>query len=102
MDAFFMHKIIFLSISSNICFWCSKELSQWDGPFEYLQHKFWLRNDFFFIIIIIIVVIMLTYLETWMEMIGAKYRTLFLKYNLSYTIELNILIDKQNTFVIGA
>ena len=30
---------IFLSISFNICFGCSK-----DGSFEYPQHMFWLRN----------------------------------------------------------
>ena len=36
--------IIFLSSSLNICFWCSKEPSLWDGSFEYLQHMFWLRN----------------------------------------------------------
>ena len=35
---------IFLSIHFNICFGCSKELSQWDGSFEYSQHLFWLRN----------------------------------------------------------
>ena len=28
----------------NVCFGCSKEPSQWDGSFEYPQHKFWLRN----------------------------------------------------------
>ena len=27
-----------------MCFGCSKELSQWDGSFEYPQHMFWLRN----------------------------------------------------------
>ena len=36
--------IIFLSISLNMCFGCSKELSHWDGSFEYPQHMFWLRN----------------------------------------------------------
>ena len=36
--------IIFLSISLNICFGCSKEPSHGDGSFEYLQHMFWLRN----------------------------------------------------------
>ena len=42
----FQRKIvnIFLSISFNICFGCSKEPSQWDSSFEYLQHMFWLRN----------------------------------------------------------
>ena len=35
---------IFLSISINICFECSKELIHWDGSFEYPQHIFWLRN----------------------------------------------------------
>ena len=29
---------IFLSICFNICFGCSKELSHWDGSFEYPQH----------------------------------------------------------------
>ena len=32
-----------------MCFGCSKEPSQWDGSFEYPQHKFWLKkkkNDF--------------------------------------------------------
>ena len=32
------------SISSNICLGCLKELSHWDGSFEYPQHMFWLRN----------------------------------------------------------
>ena len=36
--------IIFLSISLNMCFWCSKEPSHRDGSFEYPQHMFWLRN----------------------------------------------------------
>ena len=41
-----------LSIGLNLCFGCSKELSQMDGSFGYLQHGsleypqyvFWLRN----------------------------------------------------------
>ena len=36
--------IIFLPISLNICFGCSKEPSHRDGLFEYPQHMFWLRN----------------------------------------------------------
>ena len=36
--------LVFLSISLNMCFGCSKELSQSDGSFEYPQHMFWLRN----------------------------------------------------------
>ena len=41
-----MRKIvnIFLSITLNICFGCSKELSHRDGSFEHQQHMFWLRN----------------------------------------------------------
>ena len=41
-----MHKIVivFLSISLNMCFGCSKELSDQDGSFEYPQHMFWLSN----------------------------------------------------------
>ena len=35
---------IFLPISFNICFGCSKEPSQCDGSFEYPQHMFWLRK----------------------------------------------------------
>ena len=35
---------IFLSISLNMCFECSKEPSHRDGSFEYPQHMFWLRN----------------------------------------------------------
>ena len=35
---------IFLPISFNICFGCSKEPSHWDGSFEYPQHMFWLWN----------------------------------------------------------
>ena len=40
------HKIaiIFLSISLNMCFGCSKEPSLRDGSFEYPQHMIWLRN----------------------------------------------------------
>ena len=39
-------EIIFLFISLNMCFGCSKEPSHWDGSFEYPQHisMFWLRN----------------------------------------------------------
>ena len=42
----FQRKIlnIFLPISFNICFGCSKEPSHRDGSFEYPQHMFWLRN----------------------------------------------------------
>ena len=36
--------IIFLVISLNMCFGCSKEPSHWVGSFEYQQHMFWLRN----------------------------------------------------------
>ena len=36
--------IIFLSISLNMCFGCSKEPSHQDGLFEYPQHIFSLRN----------------------------------------------------------
>ena len=36
--------IIYVSISLNMCFGCSKEPSQKDGSFEYPQHMFWLRN----------------------------------------------------------
>ena len=36
--------IIFLSISKNLCFGCSKESSHRDDSFEYPQHMFWLRN----------------------------------------------------------
>ena len=41
-DWFFERKIvnIFLPISFNKCFGCSKEPSQWDGSFEYPQHMF--------------------------------------------------------------
>ena len=35
---------ISLIISLNISCGCSKEPSQWDGPFEYPQHMFWLKN----------------------------------------------------------
>ena len=35
---------IFLVISLNMCFGCSKEASHRDRSFEYPQHKFWLRN----------------------------------------------------------
>ena len=36
--------IIFLLISLNMCFGCSKEPSYQDGSFEHPQHMFWLRN----------------------------------------------------------
>ena len=36
--------VIFLPISLNICFGCSKEPSHQDGSFEYPQHVLWLRN----------------------------------------------------------
>ena len=39
--------IIFLSISLNMCFGCSKEPSHSDGSFECPQHMFWLRNKKF-------------------------------------------------------
>ena len=35
---------IFLLISFGIYCGCSKELSNWDGSFEYPQHMIWLRN----------------------------------------------------------
>ena len=35
---------IFLPISLNMCFGCSKEPSNLYGSFEYPQHTFWLRN----------------------------------------------------------
>ena len=35
---------IFISISFNISFGCSKEPSWRDSSFEYPQHMFWLRN----------------------------------------------------------
>ena len=36
---------IFLAVSFNMCFGCSKEPSHRDGSFEYQQHMFWLRNE---------------------------------------------------------
>ena len=36
---------IFLFISLNVCFGCSKEPSHGDGSFEYPQHMFWMRNE---------------------------------------------------------
>ena len=38
---------ICLSISLNICFWCSKEPShwEWDGSLEYLKHMFLFKNN---------------------------------------------------------
>ena len=36
--------IIFLSVSLNMCFECSKEPSHREGSFEYPQNTFWLRN----------------------------------------------------------
>ena len=46
MNKIFQRKIvnIFLRISYNICFACSKVPSSSDSPFEYPQHMFWLRN----------------------------------------------------------
>ena len=38
---------IFLTISCNISFGCSKELSHPDSSFEYPQHMFWMRNLIF-------------------------------------------------------
>ena len=35
---------LFLFISLNICFGCSKNPSHWDSSFEYPQHMFSLRN----------------------------------------------------------
>ena len=35
---------IFLSISMNMCYGCSKGSSHREGSFEYPQHIFWLRN----------------------------------------------------------
>ena len=52
---------IFLSISKNICFGCSKELSHWDGSFEYPQHMFWLRNKKKYFSI------MHSYLKAWIQ-----------------------------------
>ena len=33
-----------LSISLNMCFWCSKEPSHLDGSFEHPQHMLWMGN----------------------------------------------------------
>ena len=46
LDFIFERKIvhIFLPISFNLCFGCSKGSSHSDGPFEYPQHRFQLRN----------------------------------------------------------
>ena len=47
LSIFFRRKIanIYLSISLNMCFGCSKEPSHLDGSFEYPQHMFWMRNE---------------------------------------------------------
>ena len=40
---------IFLPISFNICFGCSKVPSHWEeGSLVYPQHTFWMRNKFLF------------------------------------------------------
>ena len=46
LNKIFECKIVnmFLPISFNICFRCSKEPSHRDGSFEYPQNMFWLRN----------------------------------------------------------
>ena len=46
MSTFFQRKIlnVFLSISLDICFGCSKEPSLSDGSSEYPQHMFWFIN----------------------------------------------------------
>ena len=44
----------FFSISNNICFGFSKELSHWDGAYEYPQHVFWMRNKKLFLVHILI------------------------------------------------
>ena len=36
--------VIFLSVSLNMCFGCSKETLHQGSSFEYPQHMFWLRN----------------------------------------------------------
>ena len=41
---------IFLPISFNIGFGCSKEPSYRDGSFEYPEHMFWLRNKKIYIL----------------------------------------------------
>ena len=54
LTKYFERKIIniFLPISFNIYFGCSKEPSHWDGSFEYPQHIFWLRNNWTLLITI--------------------------------------------------
>ena len=46
LNKFFEHIIVilFLPVSFNMCFGCSKEPSHRDGSYEYPQHMFWLRN----------------------------------------------------------
>ena len=44
--AIFLRKLNILSlICFTICFGCLRELSLWDGSFEYLQHMFRSRNE---------------------------------------------------------
>ena len=42
--------IIVLSISLNMCCWCSEESYHWDGSLEYPQHMFYLRNKKHFLL----------------------------------------------------
>ena len=46
MNTIFESKIvnIFMPISFNICFGCSKDPSHSDGSVEYPQQMFWLQN----------------------------------------------------------
>ena len=41
--------IIFLAVSLNMCFGCSKELAHRDGSFEYPQHLFSLRDKIIYL-----------------------------------------------------
>ena len=42
-DPTIVNLIVFLTIIFNMCFWCSKEPSQWEGSLKSQQHMFWMR-----------------------------------------------------------
>ena len=66
--------IIFLSISLNIYFGCSKAPSHLDGSFQHPQHMFWLRNKK------VKFLITLCYLEAWINLTLLGIREILFSY----------------------
>ena len=81
--------ILFLAISLNMCFGCSKELSHRSGSFEYPQHIFRLENKKIYFQFY-----MHSYLEAWVNLINNYFIIIKHAYPVLETVQIQKAADR--------